>query len=345
MRERGADAALITFLPDIRWAVGFSGSNGVLLVRPEAAYFLSDGRYAVQAEREIEGAEVHIPGYELYEHLAEAGLFGSAERILFQAEHVTVARREKLGEQFPELTWVPSEDLLTKAVARKEPSEVERIRAAQRITEAVFDHLLGFIRPGRSEQEVAAEVVYGHLLRGAERMAFDPIVAAGPQGALPHARPTGRKLEEGDLVVLDMGCFLGGYASDMTRTVAVGEPEEEARAVYELVLRAQQAALDAARAGMSSKALDGAARGVIEEGGYGPYFSHGLGHGIGLQVHEWPRLSYHVDGPLPEGAAVTIEPGVYLPERFGVRIEDIVVLREDGCENLTRAPKELIVLA
>lgn len=347
--ERG-DAALLTFLPDIRWACGFTGSNGILLCfasdeeRYGGAHFLSDGRYKTQAHREVREAEIHIPGYKLLYYVKEEGLLDGAETVLFQSEHVTVDQLKELEELFPEVRWKPVKELLTREVARKQADEIERIRKAQEVTEEVFSFLTTFIRPGMTEKEVAAELVYQHLRRGAERMSFDPIVASGPNAALPHARPSERRIEEGELLLIDMGCFLDGYASDMTRTVAVGEPGEEERKVYVTVLAAQKAAIEAARARMRAPALDRVARQVIDDAGYGSYFGHGLGHGVGLQIHEWPRVSYHVDYELPEGAAVTIEPGIYLPERFGVRIEDIVVLREGGCENLTAAPKELIII-
>lgn len=218
------------------------------------------------------------------------------------------------------------------------------MRRAQAVTDAVFEHLLEFIKPGMQEQEIAAEIVYQHLSRGAERMSFDPIVASGPNAALPHGRPTSKRLQQGELVLVDMGCFVDGYASDMTRTIAIGEPGDEARAVYNLVLDAQERAIESAHGGIASADLDDAARSVIAAGGYGDYFSHGLGHGVGLQIHEWPRVSYHVDYTLPVGAAVTIEPGIYLPDRIGVRIEDLIILREDGCDNLTASPKSLICL-
>ena len=344
LREEEVEAALLTFLPDIQWACGFSGSNGVLLVSRSEAHFLSDGRYAEQAREEVRGAQVHTPGYKIYPYMQEQGLLREADRVLFQADHVTVARLQKWNERFPAVSWQPGEQILTRLVASKEPDEIHRMRRAQQLTDAVFADIVDFIRPGMSEKEVAAEVVYQHLQRGADAMSFEPIVASGKQGALPHARPTAKNIASGDLVVIDMGCFLDGYASDMTRTVAVGRASDEARAVYRVVLQAQQAAIKTARAGMSSKALDKVARDVIEEEGYEEYFGHGLGHGLGLQVHEWPRLSYHVDDDLPERAVVTIEPGIYLPGQFGVRIEDSIVLHEEGCENLTGAPKEDLLI-
>ncbi|WP_456427986.1 aminopeptidase P family protein [Rhodocaloribacter sp.] len=344
LRTNAADAALLTFLPDIRWACGFTGSSGILLVLPDAAHFVTDGRYRTQAEAEVRGATVHVPGYDLFGHVAGAGLFGAAQTTLVQAEHLTLAEMGRLEGRFPAMTWRPVEKMVAAFVAEKEPEEIARIRRAQRITDEVFAEILGVIRPGMTEKEVAAEIVYGHLRRGAERPAFDPIVAAGPNGALPHARPSDRKIGVGELVVLDFGGVRDGYASDMTRTVAVGEPGAEARRVYGVVREAQARALEAARAGMTSKALDGVARGVIKAAGYGDCFTHSLGHGIGLQTHEWPPVSFRSEEPLPEHAAVTIEPGIYLPGRFGVRIEDIVVLHADGSENLTGAPKDLIVL-
>ena len=344
LAKHDAEAALVTFLPDVRWACGFTGSNGLLLVLREEAHFLTDGRYATQAEEQVSGADVHVPGYDLVGHIAEAGLFGMAERVLFQSDHVTVAQLGQLEEKFPRVAWQGVEKLMAEPVAQKAEEEVERIRRAQRVTERVFEHLLSFIQPGMREQEVAAEIVYQHLRRGASAMSFEPIVASGARGALPHARPSAKKIEQGDLVVLDFGCILDGYASDMTRTVALGEPGVEAREVYGTVLDAQQHALEAAQAGITSKALDAAARDVIEKAGYGEHFPHSLGHGIGLQTHEWPSVSFRYDFALPENAAVTIEPGIYLPEQFGVRIEDIVVLREGGSDNLTSTPKKLVVL-
>jgi Xaa-Pro aminopeptidase len=287
-------------------------------------------------------------------HIAEEGLSGLVEEdglleqytsVAFQADNLTVSKRDDLAETHDNVQWVPQTQVLTTQVASKDDGEIDRIRAAQSITEAVFDDIIDLIEPGMTEREVAAEIVYRHLQRGTESMSFDPIVASGPNAARPHGRPTDRTLRKGELIVIDMGGFRDGYASDMTRTIALGTPSSSARRGYDAVLSAQEAALEEAHAGMTGEELDAVAREVLEDEGLGEHFTHGLGHGIGLQVHEWPRVSRTSDAELPVGACVTIEPGVYVPEEnYGVRIEDIVVLREGGCENLTRSPKELLSL-
>ena len=344
LADLSADAVLLTFLPDIRWAIGFTGSNGVLLVTPGAAHFVTDGRYRAQAEREVEGAEIHVPGYKLYEYIAEHGLLGETRTCVVQSDHLTVAQFDQLQGLMQAIRFQPASKFLVEAVATKSGKEIERIRAAQEITDSVFVDLLPMIKPGVSELDLSAEIVYQHLKRGCEWVAFEPIVASGARSALPHARPTNNAIEPGDMVVIDMGGVKNGYASDMTRTVAVGKPGDEAREVYQVVRDAQEAAIEAARAGMTGRELDQVAREMISAAGYGDAFSHSLGHGIGLQTHEWPALSSRVEDVLPVGAAVTIEPGIYLPGKFGVRIEDIVVLNEGGCVNLTNSPKDLLVL-
>lgn len=345
LEEYGADALLLSSLSNVRWACGFTGSNGLLLVTRDESVFVTDGRYTEQARQEVSGAEVVIAENGLVSHLRSLDYFAPLERVVFQADEVTVSRREKLEERLPEVAWIAKTDVLTRRVASKDSTEVGRIRKAQKITETVFDRVLGLLEPGLSERDIAAEITYQHLKQGADKMAFDPIVASGPNGARPHARPTNRNLRSGELVVLDMGCYRDGYASDMTRTVAIGTPSDAARRGYEAVLTAQKKALDAARAGVPGKALDAVARDAIKESGFEGYFSHGLGHGIGLDVHEWPRVSKTVDTELPDGACVTIEPGIYVAEEeYGVRIEDIVHLHSEGCTNLTSVEKELLIL-
>jgi Xaa-Pro aminopeptidase len=306
---------------------------------------VTDGRYTDQAHTEVEGAAVHVVENGLDSGVSDEGLLDDVSSVAFQADSVSVARRDALVEEHASVQWTPVPKVLTRLRASKEESEVNRIRSAQSITEAVFDEVVDLIAPGMTEREVAAEIVYRHRSRGASSMSFDPIVASGPNAARPHARPTDRTLRQGELVVIDMGGIDDGYASDMTRTVALGDPGSSAREGYAAVLRAQRAALNAAQAGMTGEELDAAARSVLDQAGLDEFFTHGLGHGIGLQVHEWPRVSHTSDVELTEGACVTIEPGVYVPdENYGVRIEDIIVLRDGGSENLTRSQKDLLVL-
>ncbi|MDZ4698400.1 MAG: aminopeptidase P family protein [Rhodothermales bacterium] len=342
--DHGADAALITFLPNIRWTCGFTGSNGLLIVLRDTAHFVTDGRYAEQVSREVAGATVHIAPRGLVDFASGAALLAGATRVIVQSDHLTLDLFDQLQEGLKGLEWVPVAGLLQNIVAVKTSDEVGAIRRAQAVTDAVFEDILAFIAPRMTEHELAAEIVYQHLRRGASAMSFEPIVASGPNGALPHARPTSRALEVGDLVVLDMGCFVDGYASDMTRTVAIGTPEDEAVRVYDIVLDAHLRALEAAHAGMTGKMLDAIAREVISEGGYGPHFAHSLGHGVGLQIHEWPSVSFRTEDVLPEGAVITIEPGIYLAGRFGVRIEDMALLGPTSAESLANSPKQLIRL-
>jgi len=340
-----AEALLISSLPNIRWACGFTGSNGLLLVSRRKAVFVTDGRYTDQAQDEVEGAEVVIADNGLVSRLVDLGFLDDLSQVLFQADHVTVSKQTALRKHLSDIEWMGESQLLANDIASKESAEVDQIRRAQNLTESVFEEVISLVEPGMTEKEVAAEITYRHLKRGADKMSFDPIVASGPNGAYPHAPPTDRQLREGELIVLDMGCFLDGYASDMTRTVSLGHPPSAAQRGYEVVQAAQEKALDVARAGLTGKKLDSAARTVIEGAGLGDYFSHGLGHGIGLQVHEWPRVSKTEENELTEGACVTIEPGVYVPEQeYGVRIEDIVVLNTNSCENLTSTSKELRIL-
>lgn len=342
MRDAGADALLLSRLTDIRWAVGFTGSNALLVVDFDHVHLITDGRYTTQAANEVTDARVHIAPGPLYTTIGDSELLRSAERVVFQSDDLTFEHVEILRTVLSDFEWDGRAGLLTREIAAKTEAEVESIRRAQSITERTFERVLDLIRPGVTEREIAAEIVYDQIRRGAERMSFDPIVGSGPNGALPHARPSARALQNGDLIVLDFGCVVDGYASDMTRTVALGVPPDDALEAYDVVLRAQQAAIDAARAGMRADVLDAAARDVIRTAGLGAYFNHSLGHGIGLETHEWPRISHNSDAVLPGRCVVTIEPGVYIPGRFGIRIEDIVVLQDGPAENLTTAPKHLI---
>lgn len=337
------DALLLTEASDVRWACGFTGSSGWLYWSPWKACLLTDGRYTIQAGREVTDAEIRSEGGDLATQLSEA-IGQSVERIAFAGDHVTVDVAARLSNMLPQTEWLPTARLLAPERAVKQDIEVEAITRALRITEHVFEEVLGLLRPGYTEREIAAEVIYRQLKRGAERMSFDPIVASGAHSALPHARPTGRVIERGDLVLLDFGCVVDGYASDMTRMVSIGRPEADVLAVYDIVRGALDRASESARAGMGANELDRTARSEIERAGYGEAFSHSLGHGVGLDIHEWPGVSYRNPEPLPDGAVITLEPGIYLEGRFGIRIEDMVRLRPGHNEVITRLSRDLFIV-
>ncbi len=339
-----ASAVLINALTDIRWACGFTGSNAMLLVTRDTAHLFTDARYTTQSRAEVRDAEITIGSGSLLDAVSASGHMPTSGSVVLQGEHVTIAAHAQLNELFGTRDWAVKSRWLSHLIAIKSNEEIAALKKAQQITDEVFAQLLNVIKPGISEYELAAEITYQHLLRGASKMSFDPIVASGPNGALPHARPSGRKLQQGDLVVLDFGCFYDGYASDMTRTIAIGKPSEKATEVYEVVKEAQQRALDAAQANITTKSLDAVARTVIEQAGYGDYFTHSLGHGVGLDIHEWPRVSWQVEDMLEENMVITIEPGIYLPGELGVRIEDMVVLGSNGCEILGSSTKSMVVL-
>jgi Xaa-Pro aminopeptidase len=344
LAHHGAEAALLSHAPDILWAVGFTGSNAVLAITPMSAHLVTDGRYTVQAREETRGAEVHIPGYDLIGHIADHNLLGDTKRVAFQSDRVTFDEYNDLRTRLAGRDLLPVSASLTTDRASKDPEEIDSIRRSQAATEAVFDEILPMIAPGVTERDLAAEIVYQGLRHGASRVAFDPIVASGRRGALPHARPSTKKFASGELVLIDLGLVVDGYASDMTRTIALGEPEDGMRKAYEAVLDAQLRAIDVLQVGMPGREVDAVARGVLIEAGLADYFTHSVGHGVGIEVHEAPRLSQRVDDTVPLNAVVTIEPGVYLPERFGIRIEDLVIAREGGPEVITKTPKTLLVL-
>ena len=256
---------------------------------------------------------------------------------------MTVADHERYRKNL-QAELVPASALLHGLRARKDPEELERMEQAQRIAEKALEQILTEIRTGVTEKEIAARLQYHMLCFGAEKMSFDPIVASGPNGSMPHAVPTDRPIQSGEFVTMDFGCVYGGYCSDMTRTVCVGRPTEEMERVYETVLKAQLAGIAAARAGATGAEIDGAAREVIRRAGYGDYFGHSFGHSVGVEIHESPNASPGNHEPMPTGAVVSAEPGIYLPGRFGVRIEDVIVLEEGGCRDITKADKALLCL-
>jgi Xaa-Pro aminopeptidase len=339
--EKELDQLFVSDLVNVRYLTGFTGTNGACLVGREELIFFTDFRYTERAEAEV-GPEWERPKAE--RELIPQIVGRMSGRVGFEDAKLSVrqlARLEAAAGEGVELA--PAGDLVEQLRAIKEPRELERIVAAAELSDAVYEWAIERGLVGRTERDVARAVEARIREMGAEP-SFPPIVATAENGALPHAEPGDREIGSGELVVFDMGSLLDGYCSDCTRTFATGELGDEAREIYELVLRAQQTALGAVRPGASGKEVDAVAREIISEAGHGDRFGHGLGHGVGLEVHEGPRLSTTSEDDLLEGNVVTVEPGIYLPGRFGVRIEDLVVVAADGYRNLSGLPKELQIV-
>jgi Xaa-Pro aminopeptidase len=342
--EAEIDLLLVTALVNVRYLTGYTGSNGLAVIGPQTRVFVTDFRYIQQARTEVDGSyEQRHDQLELLDALD--GVLPPGEvRLGFEDSHMTVRQHARLRELLPErVSLRAAGGLVEELRAVKEPDEIERIRAASAVADAAFELLLTQGIAGRTERQMALALEAAMREQGAQRAAFDSIVAAGPHGALPHARPRDVEIGRGELVVIDWGAEVDGYCSDCTRTIATGEPGQEAREVYELVLEAELAGVQAVKAGAGGRDVDAVARAMIEAAGHGEHFGHGLGHGVGSEIHEAPRLSKRSDDELRSGNVVTVEPGVYLPGRFGVRIEDLVVVADQGCETLTSVRKELIL--
>ena len=342
--EYGIDAMLLSSAPGEYYGIGFHGEGYVVVTAGECRYF-TDSRYIEAAEKTVTGAVITMTNRErnypalLQQAIDELGI----RKLGFEDGYMTVAQYRYLDNAL-QVELVPAQGLVNGLRAAKDQEEIDAMVKAQRISEQAFDEILKFIKPGVTEKEIAAKLEYDMLRFGAQKMSFDPIVVSGPNGSLPHGVPSDKKVENGEFITMDFGCIYNGYCSDMTRTVALGEPTEEMRKVYNVVLQAQLAGLAASKAGVPGKSIDAAARKVIEDAGYGAYFGHGYGHSVGIEIHESPNANTRDESLMPVGAAVSAEPGIYLPGRFGVRIEDVAIMTEDGCIDITKAPKDLIVL-
>jgi Xaa-Pro aminopeptidase len=340
-----ADAIVVTNPVNLRYLTGYTGTNGLAVIGPETRVFLTDFRYQEQAASEVDRSfERRILTLDLLGGVPEV-LPADAERLAIEDGNMTVRAHHHLRELVGErVELVPAADPVEALRAVKEPDEIEVIRAASQIADAGLREIMAEGLIGRTEVAVADSLERAMRSHGAAGLSFPSIVAAGPHGALPHAQPRDVEISAGELVVIDWGAVLDGYCSDCTRTLATGELDDESHVVYELVLEAQLAGLRAVRAGANGRDVDRVARAVIDAGGHADHFGHGLGHGVGMEVHEAPRLSQRSDSVLAGGNLVTVEPGVYLPGRLGVRIEDLVVVTDSGCEILTGVPKQLITV-
>jgi Xaa-Pro aminopeptidase len=343
------DALLISHLPNIRYLCGFTGSAGLLLVDEMHSVFFTDVRYDTQAHEEVKAAKVVIARKAV---LSALGEFLSHRRkrargwtLGIEAEHFTVAEKKRLAKLRPSgVTLKDAPPIIERARMVKDEEELKRIRAAVLLGAKLFDRAVEVMRPGVKEVEVAAEMELAGRRSGAEEMSFPTIIASGPRSALPHGRASNRAIAAGGFVVCDFGVILSGYCSDQTRTVWVGQASEDARQSYQAVREAQQAAIDAVRPGIAVGEVDAAARKVLRKAGLGRYFTHSTGHGVGLEIHESPRVAAGQPEILQPGMVITIEPGVYFPGKWGVRIEDMVVVTAGGCEVLTPTSKEFLAV-
>lgn len=343
--EAPYDALVLTSEVNRRYATGFHSTAGAVYLSAKQAVFYTDFRY-------VEAARAAVTDFEVRE-IGVGRSYTAAINELIEQDGVRTVALEDETLTYAEYTkWATAlhatvmrlEDSIARLRVTKEDDEVEKIVAAQRIAEQALEEVMDDIRVGVTEKEIAARLTYLMLHYGAENMSFDPIVVSGANSSKPHGVPTEKTIAAGDFVTMDFGCIVDGYCSDMTRTVAVGHVTEEMQRVYDTVLNAQLAGIACCKAGVSGREVDGAARRVIEAAGYGDAFGHGFGHGVGLEIHEAPTASSRADALLPAGSILTAEPGIYLPGKFGVRTEDMLYVIEDGCINLTEAPKTLRIL-
>ena len=344
--QKSGTCALIISPENRKYFTGFESSDGFLLVSSNRAVFITDGRYIEAAQKQISNCEVLLlekPYPQIARVLGEMNCAG----LLVESTRMTVSTYNSLKgvlKRIPISTDNTLDTLINTLRSVKTENEVENIIQAQRIAEKAFEHILNFIKVGLTEKEIALELDFFMLRNGGERLSFETIVVSGKNSSMPHGVPSNKKIEDGDFITLDFGTIINGYHSDMTRTVAMGFATDEMKKVYNTVLQAQENCLSNIKAGVSCKIGDNFAREVITNAGYGNFFTHSTGHGVGVEIHEYPNLSPSSDSILQIGNIVTVEPGIYMPEKFGVRIEDMALITENGCINLTKANKDLIIL-
>lgn len=339
----GIDALLVTNMYNVRYLANFTGTTGLVLITKEQAYFVTDFRYTEQAAEQAVGFEIVKNEGPIFKEVANIVEKDNIEKIGFEETNVTFATYKNMDEMI-DSELIAVSGIVEELREVKTEDEIATIQKAVDIAEKAYDYILGFIKPGITEIEVANELDFYMRNHGATGVSFDTIVASGVRSAMPHGVASEKVIEEGDMVTIDFGCYYEGYASDMTRTFAVGDPGEELKKVYNIVQEANRRVTEVAKAGMTGAELDAIARDYITEQGYGEAFGHTTGHGLGLEVHEGPSVSFRNEEPLVENNIITNEPGIYLAGLGGVRIEDDLVIKEDGNVNLMSSAKDLIIL-
>ncbi len=344
LKLTGNSAVLLCTEHNIRYFLGIK-AEGWLLSTPEKTVYYTDGRYELDCAKALSGTDIKLVIFQIepFKEIADA-LEGIGVETLFCEKEMPFGDVSYLSELIPFIRIKPLKDELDMLRSVKSAEEINMIERAQRIAEAAFEDTLRNIKPGITERSIKAKLEYNMLCRGSQGPAFDTIVASGPNGASPHAQTTDRTVSDGDFIVMDFGASFNGYFSDMTRTLAIGKVDTEQKRIYNIILKSQIIAIESLKAGITGAEADAEARKYINSFGYGEYFNHSTGHGVGLQIHELPRLSKAYRKPLVAGQVVTVEPGVYFPGKFGIRIEDMCAITENGHVNLTKADKSLIIL-
>ncbi len=347
MEDLKVDAMVVTFLPNIRYLSNFSGSAGTLFVKPDSIHFLTDDRYEEQIKTEL----YDLPNLHTYitrdvwKTAKEKKILKGIGSLGFEADSMPYSEAVDIRNKIRPVKFKPAPDEIERFNRPKSPEELESIKAATDMAVAVYEKMLTIIKPGMTEKEIAAEISYQGRLMGSEGDAFDIIAVSGPRSALVHGQPSDKKLKKNEILLLDFGCIVNGFHSDITRTIAIGKATKEQQKIYSILRKAQKNAIAQIRPGMNGKLLDKAARDVIKDAGYGDNFQHSLGHGIGLQTHEHPIITFRMDEEIiPEDAVLAIEPGIYLPDKFGMRVEDDVLVTRNGGIQLSDAPDEIVVI-
>jgi Xaa-Pro aminopeptidase len=343
--KENLDFLLVTFLPHVRYLSGYSGSNGLILTSPKGSVFLTDFRYKDQARQQVRNMKVMVVQRDLFTSLGDMPqLKGKRVKLGFEAAYLNCKIYRSFRSLLPDCLMVSTEKLVETLTVKKDNGELAKIRKAVKITDDAFSGILDFIKPGVKELDIAAELEYRMKKNGSSTPFFQTIVASGKRSALPHGVASDKKIQKGEFVTMDFGAVCDGYTADLTRTVMVGKANRRQKQIYNIVYKAQKLAVSKARSRMKACDLDKTARDFIKQAGYGKYFGHGLGHGIGLQVHDNPAVNPTNQLLLEPGMVITIEPGIYIPNWGGVRIEDDVLITPRGCQVLNTSPRELIVL-
>ncbi|UHA57945.1 Xaa-Pro peptidase family protein [Metabacillus litoralis] len=343
-KELSIDGLLITSSYNRRYMTGFTGTAGVVVISEDKAVFITDFRYTEQAAKEIEGFEIVQHTGPIIEEVADQVEKLGIKRLGFEQDSLTYQLFSSYKEAIKSSEFIPVSGAVEKLRLIKSPAEIKILKEAAEIADAAYKHILTYIKPGLKEIDVANELEFFMRKNGAVSSSFDIIVASGYRSALPHGVASEKEIEKGDFVTLDFGAYYKGYCSDITRTFAVGEPSDELKKIYSIVLEAQLRGMNGIKPGLTGKQADALTRDYIKEQGYGEYFGHSTGHGLGMEVHEGPALSFKSDTVLEQGMVVTVEPGIYVTGLGGVRIEDDTVITEKGNESLTHSPKDLIIL-